>query len=296
MNCAERKPLADRVRAIPLEAVLRALAARPDCHDPAKWHTDKGPLSVSGAKFMNWRYGVGGGGAIDLALHLLGCDFRTALLWLARRFPDAVHAPDERAPGEARTGLRLPPADEAQLDRVRRYLHRQRGLPLDVLQPPIEAGTIYADARGNAVFLLRGEAGKPLGAELRGTGTARWRGLAPGSRKGRAFFSVGDPDASTLILCESAIDALSCLALRPEAFCISTSDVTNRPCWLTRLLRPDRQIYCGFDTDEPGERMAAALIARCPAVLRFRPQAHDWNEQLRLRIPAPSPYPSSTLF
>jgi len=292
----ELKSLADRVRAIPLEAVLRALAARPDRHDPAKWHTDQGPLSVTGAKFMNWRYGVGGGGAIDLALHLLGCDFRTALLWLARRFPDAVHAPDARAPGEARTGLRLPPADEAQLDRVRRYLHRQRGLPLDVLQPPIDAGTIYADARGNAVFLLRNEEGEPLGAELRGTATVRWRGIAPGSRKDRAFFSVGDPDASTLILCESAIDALSCLALCPEAFCVSTSGVTNRPRWLPRLMRPNRQIYCGFDADEPGEHMAAALIARFPSMLRLRPQAHDWNDQLRLRIPVPSPHPSSTLF
>ncbi len=296
MKGTELKSLAERVRAIPLEAVLRALAARPDCHDPAKWHTDRGPLSVTGAKFMNWRYGVGGGGAIDLALHLLGCDFRTALLWLARRFPDAGHAPNTPVPGGPRTGLRLPPADEAQLDRVRHYMHLQRGLPLDVLQPPIEAGTIYADARGNAVFLLRTEEGEPLGAELRGTGTARWRGIAPGSRKDRAFFSVGDPDASTLILCESAIDALSCLVLRPEAFCVSTSGVTNRPRWLTRLMRPGRLIYCGFDADEPGERMATALIARFPSMLRLRPQAHDWNDQLRLRIPVLSPHPSSTLF
>lgn len=286
MKGAEPKSLADRVRAIPLEAVLRALSARPDRHDAAKWHTDKGPLSVTGAKFMNWRYGVGGGGAIDLALHLLDCDFRTALLWLARRFPEAGHMPEAHVPGGRRISLRLPPADAAQLDRVRRYLHRQRGLPLDVFQPPIEAGTIYADAHGNAVFLLRTEEGEPLGAELRGTGMARWRGLAPGSRKDRAFFSVGAPGASTLILCESAIDALSCLALYPEAFCVSTTGVTNRPRWLTRLMRPDRQIYCGFDTDEPGERMAAALMARFPSILRLRPQAHDWNDQLRLRIPA----------
>jgi len=293
---AERKSLADRVRAIPLEAVLHALAARPDRHDPAKWHTDKGPLSVRNAKFMNWRYGVGGGGAIDLALHLLDCDFKTALAWLARRFPDTVHLPGVPVPRTRRTGLRLPPPYKAQLERVRRYLHRRRGLPPDVLHPPIEAGTIYADARGNAVFLLRNEAGEPLGAELRGTGAARWRGMAPGSRKDHGFFSVGDRNASSLILCESAIDALSCRALRPEVLCVSTSGLTHRPRWLTRLMRPDRQIYCGFDADEPGERMAAALIARFPAVQRLRPQAHDWNDQLRLRIPPPSLPSSVTLF
>ena len=42
--------------------------ARPDTHDPCKWHTARGVLSVCGAKFFNWHRGTGGGGAIDLVI------------------------------------------------------------------------------------------------------------------------------------------------------------------------------------------------------------------------------------
>jgi hypothetical protein len=61
---------ADRLRPLPLPAVLAALAAVRDPHDPAKWHTARGVLSVSGPKFINWNLDWGGGGAIDLVMHL----------------------------------------------------------------------------------------------------------------------------------------------------------------------------------------------------------------------------------
>jgi hypothetical protein len=47
------------------------------------------------------------------------------------------------------------------------------------------------------------------------------------------------------------------------------------------LLARNLPIYCGFDTDATGERMARALIARYPAVQRLRPPLHDWNDSLR---------------
>ena len=70
------------VRALPLESVLLFRGAVRDRHDRRKWHTEQGPLSVSGPKFMNWHRGQGGGGAIDLVMHLAGVDFRTAVAWL----------------------------------------------------------------------------------------------------------------------------------------------------------------------------------------------------------------------
>ena len=39
---------ADQLRALPLPLVLEELGATPDPHDPAKWRTDQGVLSVSG--------------------------------------------------------------------------------------------------------------------------------------------------------------------------------------------------------------------------------------------------------
>ena len=280
MTYAQIRQRAARVREIPLELVLQALGARLDRYDRSKWHTDQGPLSVTGMKFMNWRQGVGGGGAIDLVLHLKGLDFKTAVAWLWERFPcpEEATAPRRRA----ESGLRLPPAAENQLGRVYHYLCLERGLTGAVLEPLIDAGALYADGRGNAVFLLLDRSGLPVGAELRGTTAVRWRGMAPGSRKDLGYFSAGAATASAIVLCESAIDALSLLMLHPGAHCISTSGATPNPRWLPHLLAQPQEVYCGFDSDEAGDRQAEAMIALYPAVKRLRPRQHDWNDELRL--------------
>ena len=71
----------------------------------------------------------------------------------------------------------------AKLERVRRYLTGRRCLAADVLEPLIDVGKVYADHRGNAVFLMvAGKANRSIGAELRGTGKRVWHGLAPGTR------------------------------------------------------------------------------------------------------------------
>jgi hypothetical protein len=50
--------------------------------------------------------------------------------------------------------LRLPKPDPGQLTRVRDYLIVQRRLPSGLVASLIDSGTLYADARANAVFLL----------------------------------------------------------------------------------------------------------------------------------------------
>lgn len=49
---------ADRLRQLPLPVVLEQMGAMSDPHDPAKWRTDRGILSVTGSKFMNWTQGL----------------------------------------------------------------------------------------------------------------------------------------------------------------------------------------------------------------------------------------------
>ena len=93
--------------------------------------------------------------------------------------------------------------------RVRRYLMEERKLPVMLLEPLAQAGTLYADVRANAVFLLLDAAAIPVGAELRGATPLAWRGMAPGSRKDRGFFWVSPATHRAIVLCESAIDALS---------------------------------------------------------------------------------------
>lgn len=270
---------AERLRSLPLAAVLRALEATPDPHDPAKWRTARGVLSISGAKFMNWSQGVGGGGAIDLVIHLRQVGFGQALEWLELHFATAATLPPP-ATLQAQS-LSLPPAVADNWPRVQRYLVQERKLPATLLEPLAQSGVIYADGRINAVFVLLDNAANPVGAELRGTTALGWRGMAPGSRKDRGFFSVSVPTSHAIVLCESAIDALSCHALHPDYRCLSTSGARPDPAWLAALISQGLPIYCGFDTDPTGEAMAQRMHALHPYVRRLRPAAKDWNDLLR---------------
>jgi hypothetical protein len=290
MSFEQIRQKADRLRSVPLESVLRHWGALPDRHDKSKWHTSRGILSVNGAKFINWNCGTGGGGAIDLVIHLHhDGSFREALDWLHRHFPQ--HLPLEQEHCPARTDLRLPQPDPAQLQRVMTYLVTQRAIPKALIAPLIDSGTLYADRRANAVFLLLGTGNDAtaVGAELRGTGPGHWRGMAPGSRKNLGFFSIpaaveeAPADRRPIILCESAIDAISCFALHPGHYCISTSGARPNPSWLPRFIAQGRTVYCGFDADDTGESMAQAMIDFHPGVQRLRPACHDWNDLLKSR-------------
>jgi hypothetical protein len=277
MNFEQIRKRADQLRAIPLISVLRVWGAQPDPLDNAKWHTPQGVLSVTGTKFINWNRGVGGGGAIDLVIHLNNCPFKEALNWLGRHFPAAAFHTEELL---ASSDLKLPPPDPTQLRRVRHYLIQKRCLPSTLIEPLIQSGALYADRRANAVFLLLGENNIPVGAELRGTNCYSWRGMAPGSKKDLGFFSIPTNSVPVVILCESAIDAISCFALHPQHRCISTAGVRPNPRWLVPLLNQGHQVYCGFDTDTTGEAMARAMISLYPSIRRLAPPRHDWNDAL----------------
>jgi len=223
---------------------------------------------------------VGGGGAIDLVMHLNHLDFKAALDWLAEQFPAALPPPVPPTPGSA---FELPPSDPSKLRRVKDYLVAQRAIAPALLEPLLQSGTLYADTWANAVFLLLGKGNLPVGAELRGTTPRRWRGLAAGSQKDSGFFSIPAEARPALILCESAIDAISCFALHPQCRCLSTAGVRPNPRWLRPLLDQGGEIYCGFDADPVGDNMARAMIALHPGVKRLRPSLHDWNDVLKAR-------------
>jgi DNA primase len=110
--------------------------------------------------------------------------------------------------------------------------------------------------------------------------------MAPGSKKGLGcFYALGESNRK-MLLCESAIDALSCLALWPEYTAISTSGATHNPAWLKKFLDHGCKIYCGFDADRTGDIMADKMIKLYPSIKRLRPAMHDWNEQLQASYPS----------
>ena len=276
---------ANQVRGIPLQTVLAAMGAARDRHDKSKWRTERGGISVNGARFMDWGCGRGGGGAIDLVMHVRGLGFKDAVAWLGERFPAIGGFVDPCQPAPRRAELRLPPPCPALQARVVSYLEHERALPRVLIDELVTGGTVYADARGNAVFVLLGKKKAPVGAELRGTTHIQWRGMAAGTRKDDGYFSApaAGGAAAAVVLCESAIDAMSCRVLYPDSLCISTSGARPDPGWLPELMRDGRDIYCGFDADRTGDAMAAAMLARHPTVRRLRPTLHDWNDVLRSR-------------
>jgi hypothetical protein len=142
-------------------------------------------------------------------------------------------------------------------------------------------GKLYADKKGNAVFLLLGKEKKVVGAELRGTIHSRWHGMASGSKKGLGAFYVKSRNTEKIVLCESAVDALSYFALHPDCMVASTSGANPNPAWLSFFMAKGFEIYCGFDSDETGERAANKMLKLYPMVRRLRPIKHYWNEVLR---------------
>ncbi len=218
----------DRLRPVPLDTVLTLRGPRRDRHDRAKWHTERGPLSIADAKFFNWHQDQGGGGAIDLVMHLAGVDCRTARIWLASYasagLPTTALLAVDPSGGKPATvwrpdALRLPQGDPRRLARVRHCLTHRRGPCTSLLEPLLELGQLYADSHAKVVFVLvAGKARRAVGAKLRGTGPRVWRAMAFGSNKDLGYFWIGARAAREIVLCESAIAALSTVRrLRPSA-------------------------------------------------------------------------------
>lgn len=284
------KNRADIVRRIEIEEVLKRIGSFRHRYDKSKWHTPQGVLSVRGEKFINWAAGIGGGGAIDLVIHLREYDFKTAVNWLCRNFlPIPIGASKhqerememDRDRGDSKT-LKLPVRDDGKLPKICQYLMHQRCLPKATVNYLIRRGILYADDKGNAVFLLLGKEKRVVGAEIRGTNDnlRKWRGMASGSKKNLGCFYIRARGANKVVLCESAIDAISFFVLHPNCIAVSTAGANPKPQWLSTLIDKGFEIFCAFDSDKVGEMMADKMITLYPVVKRLRPEKHDWNEVL----------------
>ncbi len=274
----ELRQKADEVRDIDLITLISHFGSR-NLKDKAKWHLSQGIISINGSKFINWSSGTGGGGVIDLAMHLQKLRFKDAVLWLDKNFSACKHAYPQAHP--VKHTLKLPQKEDKRLPQVVQYLTNKRYIPGKFLQNLINSNKLYADIRANAVFLLLGKKKRVVGAELRGTRNKQWRGMAKGSHKNDGCFYIIGKKTTKMVLCESAIDAISFFVLNPEYTVISTAGVTANPAWLQNFIKNDCEIYCGFDADKTGDAMAKKMAKLHPSIKRLRPPKHDWNDVLR---------------
>ncbi len=309
------KELIARARAADLRTVLPALGGQPDRHDRQKWEMGNGDhISItSGGKWYNHDQQMGGGGAIDLVKHVAGYDFTDAVAYLAHESGPLVavaaaaqhgaHAAQEIVDRGQRAPFTPPVATETRWPQVRAYLTGERALPAGLVDELHARSAVYADQRGNVVFLRTNAAGDAVGASLRGTlPGSEFKGLAVGSRRDEGHFSltVGTPGAAAaygqapqVYITESPIDALSLAALhgtrtggQQQTF-LSTDGAGSLPRReIDAALAGGALVHCCFDNDQGGAKLWAQVSEAYPgagAIVRERPPqgGKDWNDALR---------------
>lgn len=288
-----------RLRGIPLELVLESFGAERDPADPTRnWKSPAGRLTVTDSKFFNHDADKGGGGAIDLTIHLGGYSFAEALAHLgniaghsaaiaqyqlegpkhAKKILDTTPAPKREAPAHE-----IPVPDGSKLNRVRAYLTGPRALPEAIVEKAIAKGRLWADRFGNAVFALSDpeSSATQVGAELRGTYDKPFHGVR-GEKKGLFFTGISRSKVGVFV--ESAIDALSYEAINPNALVVSMTGSAKDSMLRTASILHDRgfKLIAAFDNDKDGERYSSWLKEEFQGVERHTPMVgKDWNEYIQ---------------
>jgi hypothetical protein len=288
-----------RMRAVPLDTVLEGFGAQRDPKDPRRnWKFGDRRLTVTGDKFFDHNQEKGGGGALDLTLHLMGRDFkhpsgqdfRDAARWLndsERVAPTAVQRKADQplhAAPRIETRQQEPPVpDAARLSRVRWYLTHERAIPEALVERAIEKGRIFADSKANVVFRLHDAAGREVGYEKRGT----YGKLYHSVQGEKGLFFAGGTSSRVAAFVESGIEALSYQALRGNVLAISTTgNAIEMPQKMARrLLERGFKIVAAFNADRDGDRFAERFAERLDGTVeRDRPAERlgkDWNLVLR---------------
>lgn len=285
------KEAAAALRSLPLETVAAALG----CYKSPKvlqkdkdlWESPVGKLSIRDTKFFNQEEGKGGGGAIDLVMHINDCDYANALAWLRDTYNPAaaVSAAVEAARIKAQADVQKAPAApfrapqhvEANWPRVREYLVSVRALAGALVDKLRSAGWLGADARNNAYFVKQ-DGNKLTSIELKGTGQSLFTGSRGRSSEG-VFVVEGGTEK--LAVCEAPIDAISYVQLHPQATAIATGGTGKWAAAVNYLVKHrDRfkAVVCASDNDEGGVEMASNLG------LDHEPPPNglgDWNDAVK---------------
>lgn len=313
---AELEQQTQQLRDLPLENVAWELGLN---YDHGSWKGFTHIINIDGSKFHDFspEQQKGGGGAIDLVMHVNSCNFREAIAWLSDRFGEVGaekaaiahirNATSQIIQSEPRPQFRLPVEDKAKWQLVSDYLTQKRGIGENLVQALHERGLIYADDQQNAVFVMRNLSDLPhaKGAFLRGTrgevGAAAsadlnfaeesLKGYEKGTkrREGWFYFHLGgqptDPPEK-LVLCKSPIDAMSFAILEyqvrgsvpPARTLYMAVDSPNR--LPVEQLRHIPNVQVAFERDDAGDAAARAVNELLPQATRLKCKAGDWNQEL----------------
>ncbi len=85
-----RPQVVDAVRSLPLETIAAELGLESDTQNPHQWRSAGFDININASNFYDWAVLKGGGGSIDLVMHVEQCGFRKAVVWLRDRFGAAA--------------------------------------------------------------------------------------------------------------------------------------------------------------------------------------------------------------
>lgn len=292
---AREKSRAADLRELPLIDVLARFGATTNERDKSNFDTEVGRISVNGSKFFNHSTGIGGGGAIDLVMHLHGCDYKAAIATLADTFgndsavaaivanPRAATAAIVAA-SPARTGV--PEDAPTNWAGVRRWLNESRKIALNIIDAFRSQKIIRADERGNAVFVNQDK----NGAEIRGKGL-QFKGYR--GNRGIVIFTKNS-DKKTAFITESGTDMMA-FAMNPKSsgaglICSVGGDFGQRTIeQLKALQHKGFQLICVTDNDEAGDAkfrlMKKELEQGGKVILREKPTGRDWQDDMKMSAP-----------
>ncbi|MBD6620668.1 DUF3991 domain-containing protein [Komarekiella sp. 'clone 1'] len=299
----------DQMRDLPLEDVAWQLGLDRDTKQLRRWRGLGHIISISGdSKFYDFHptQEKGGGGSIDLVMHVNKCSFRGAIAWLHDRFGEAgiERAAAHKAKIEAKAIASsepvpqfLPPiADETQWQAVHHYLTNKRKLPSNLIQALKERGLIYADEQQNAVFVMRSLDEEVKGAFLRGTKGENniFMGYEKGTKRTSGWFwfrTGGKPtdEVKRVVLCKSPIDAISLSTIELTK---PTQEPQTRTMYLVadspqslpvELIKTIPTVELAYDNSSTGDEIARIIKQMLPRAKRNKPKAVDWNEELEKR-------------
>lgn len=269
----------ENLRQLDLTAVCTLLGLEQDPSDHKQYKGEGVRICVTGFKWYDHNAQKGGGGAIDLTRHITGLSFTETCRYLSGN--SGTLPTTQTKPTTAPKNATKPPRpDNNNLPPVMAYLTDKRALNSDLVQWCIHHGLIYADSRRNCVFRY-GE----HGAELRGTGAVQWRAVYGTIERG---FILPASEPLGVALLESAIDALSYRQLHRHTITVSIAGngnhkVINQAVNIAKT--KNLPVISAFDNDKGGNIADKILTEYATLqsvhIIQDRPQAKDWNEQLK---------------
>ena len=293
---ARNKKLLDAAttaRDIPLVDVMESFGCIQKDNDPKNWDTPVGRISLQEFSsptladvFYNHDLSKGGGGAIDLVMHLGEYTFKEAMGYIAANLGGvataeaaALHRAKKtirEAAAEPAAPYVVPAGVDSTWPHVFDYLTRTRGIPVAVVNRYHEMGRLRSDAFQNVIFVNDTKNGHSLRGTLPGSNFK-------GSRGTKGFFSGRSSNTATPVyICEGALDALSLRSAGVSAIATQgNTDLTALHALLLQYKAMGYHLVAAFDNDDAGAKMAQVVMSWDDVGASYaKPRGKDWNDDL----------------